>query len=204
MPSVVVNNTAQVRLIWQYKGSDVAVNVIHGIKDDPLQGIDQARAQGVCDNITNALNALVAADKANWQSQWKLASVGVRDIDQPNNVEYIASPAVPFAGTNGSELLPLNVASCVTLRTDKAGASFRGRFYVSGWTEAGSATDGLMTAAARSGAVNLVTAIRDGLDASGFTMAVASRVLGTSRAVTSILSRDNVWDTQRRRIVPGI
>lgn len=200
MAALVINNTVQVRLIWQYANVDVAVNVLHGIKDDPLGGVDQARADGVAQNITDRLNT---KPKGNIHGQWKLARVGIRDLDAPNNVEFVGTPAVPWAGSSASELLPMNVCACVTLRTAKAGASYRGRVYFSGWTE-GSSNAGSMGVSAQADATALVTGIQEGLDASGFTLSVASRKLGQSSPVTSIVCRDSRWDTQRRRIIPGI
>lgn len=203
MPSLVINNTAQIRLIWQINGTDYAVNVLHGIKDDPLGGIDQARADGIATNITNALNGMVAGTANSFATSWTLARVGVRDLDSANNPEFLGTVADPWNGTGAAEYLPLNVASCVTLRTDRAGASYRGRCYVSGWVE-GASSGGVMATSAQTAAVRLVEAVRDGMDASGFTLAVASRALGQSRPVQSIVSRDQRWDTQRRRIIPGI
>lgn len=200
MASLVINNTVQVRLIWQYANVDVAVNVLHGIKDDPLGGVDQARADGVANNIANAM---MTRPRGNIHGQWKLARVGIRDLDQPNNAEFVGTPTTPFTGSSASELLPMNVCACVTLRTAKAGASYRGRVYLSGWTE-GSSNAGSMGTSAQSDATALVDGMMAGLDSSGFTMSVASRKLGQSQAVTNIVCRDSRWDTQRRRIIPGI
>lgn len=203
MPAFVINNTIQLRLVWQYAGTDTAVNVVHAIKDDPLQDIDQAGADGIATNIRNALQGNATAGQY-LSNQWKLARVGVRDVDQPNLPEFIGTAATPWIGSNTGELLPLNVACCVTLRTDRAGRSYRGRFYVSGFTEAGSGANGSMSAAAMGTAAAVVNEVRNGLDASGYTMGVASRVIGATRPLSSVLVRDNRWDTQRRRIVPGI
>lgn len=199
MPSIVIDNTAQFRVVWQLDGVDTAVNVIHGIKDDPLTPIDQARADGIAANFVGKLGPI---DRTNWSNRWTLGRVTVRDLNTANEPEFLGTPPA-LAGNSAAELLPLNIASCVTLRTDKAGASYRGRVYVGGWTE-GASTSGVMSAAAKAAATAFVSAYRDALDQSGFTMAVASRTIGKSRAVTSILTRDTRWDTQRRRIIPGV
>lgn len=200
MASLVINNTVQVRLIWQQGSIDSAVNVLHGIKDDPLGTIDQARADGVA---TNICNAMLTRPRGNINQNWRLVRVGIRDLDQPNNPEFVGVPTTAYSGTSVAELLPLNVAACVTLRTAKAGASYRGRVYLSGWTE-GSSNQGVMSTTAVSDATAIVDGMHEGLDASGFTMSVASRVLGVSTPITSWVCRDQRWDTQRRRIIPGI
>jgi hypothetical protein len=46
--------------------------------------------------------------------------------------------------------------------------------------------------------------VQAALDTAGLELAVASRKLGVSNPVTGIQVRDLRWDTQRRRIVPGI
>lgn len=200
MPALVIDNTAQIRLIWQYQNLDVAVNVYHGIKQDPIGSIDQADATKLAQELATQFG--LSTLKANLNTSWKLATVGVRDLNSANNPEYLAAVA-GSSGTYASEILPLNVAMCVTLRTGKAGTSYRGRSYISGWTE-GSSTGGNATAAVQSQAEDWITRVKNALDTSGFTLAVASRKLGKSEAVTSIQARDTRWDTQRRRIVPGI
>lgn len=200
MPALVIDNTAQIRLIWQLNNVDVAVNVYHGIKQDPLGSIDQADATALATNLATQFNA--STFKANLNNQWKLATVGVRDLNSPNNPEYLAAVA-GAAGSYATEILPLNVCMCVTLRTGKAGTSYRGRTYLSGWTE-GSSAAGNATAGVQAQAEDWVTRVKTAMDQAGFTLAVASRKLGKSEAVTSIQARDTRWDTQRRRIVPGI
>lgn len=203
MAAVVVDNTCQVRITWSNSGTPFAVNVCHGIKDDPLASIDAAKAQSLANAMSTRFAAMSGATKNALRNTITLSQVGIRDLNSANNPEYIATPATAFAYTGISELLPLNVAACVTLRTAKAGASYRGRMYITGWGE-GVSTEGVMAATATTGAVEIVNAVKAALKDAGLTMSVASRKLGKSSQVTSVLSRDNRWDTQRRRIVAGI
>lgn len=203
MPAVIIDNTAQIRVTWHKSGVPFAINVLHGIKQDPLRGIGQAEAQATADAVSAKFALIPLASRNQFRNSISLGSVGVRDLDGPNNPEFLATPSPAFTFSGTSELLPLNVAACVTLRTDRAGASYRGRCYITGMSE-GSSADGVMSELARSASVDVVTAYRDALDAAGFDFSVASRKLGISRPVTSIVSRDAQWDTQRRRIVPGV
>ena len=203
MPSIVLNNTVQVRVTWNLSGVPFAVNVLHGIRDDPISAIDAAKAQNLADALVTRFTGMSAGAKSAMNSNVTLGSVGLRDLNTPNNPEHIAAPAPTFTFAGASELLPLNVAACVTLRTAKAGASYRGRVYLTGFGE-GSSTAGNMSAAAQAGATEIVTAMSAALDDVGLTMSVGSRALGLSTAVTTILCRDSRWDTQRRRITPGI
>lgn len=200
MAALVVNNTVQIRLIWQLSGSDFAVNVMHAIKDNPLGTADQGAADALAADlqalyVPSAMRGLIHPTVA-------LARVGVRDLDTPNNPEFLA----PLTGTTGNaatDILPLNVALCCTLRTDRAGGSYRGRYYQTGFTE-GNNTAGLAGPTVVTGLQDWVTRIQTAMGDNGYQLSVASRKLGESNAVTSIIVRDNRWDTQRRRIVPGI
>lgn len=200
MPALVVDNTVQIRLIWALNTVDTAVNVYHGIKKDVFSSVDQAAVDDLKNQIVTQFNASTFKTAIN--QNWSLARVGIRDLNTANQPEFI-SGVTGAAGTFTSELLPLNVALCVTLRTGKAGTSYRGRTYLGGWTEGGS-TGGVAAANQVTAATDWVTRLQSAFSTAGYDLAVASRKLGKSEKVTSIQTRNNVWDTQRRRIVPGI
>jgi hypothetical protein len=203
VPAVVIDNTAQVRLTWGNGGTAFAINVVHGIRKDPLDSINAAKAQSLANAVASRLGAMTVQNKAQIKSTISLLQVGIRDLNTANQPEHIATPSPGFSFTSTEELLPLNVASCITLRTAKAGASYRGRFYMTGFTE-GTSSNGVMHQYARDASVAIVGAVRNALDDSGLIMSVASRKTGRSEAVTSWTRRDTRWDTQRRRIVPGV
>ena len=200
MPSVVIDNTVQMRITWAITGVPFAINVLHGIKDIGIAGVGQADADAMADSLETAFDA--SGLGAHLGSSVSLTEVGLRDLNEANFPEYVAAIA-GSAGTASTSLLPLNVALCCTLRTNKAGRRFRGRYYQTGFTEGTSDSTGASPA--------VMTALKAWLDqialgmaANGLQLAVASRVNGTSEPVTSALVRDRTWDTQRRRIVPGI
>lgn len=200
MPALVIDNTVQFKLTWLLGGVPTGINVMHGIKKVPLSVVTQT---GVNDLFTDIKAKLAASTmKAQLGNGVTLGSCSLRDLNAPNQPEYISTGAAsPVVAT--TELLPLNVALCCTLRTDKAGASYRGRYFQGFWSEGGSA-NGVATTAVTAALAAWVTNLQTALDTAGLTMSVASRKLGISNAVTAIIVRDTRWDTQRRRIVPGI
>lgn len=136
----------------------------------------------------------------------------LRDVGFP----LVNSTTGSAAGTAATETnqLPLNIASCLTTRTAKAGKSFRGRMYWGGYCEIANGVNGRMSAAMKTAldafAANFLTAV----NVSGLTMGVAHRPtvfddvtglpvapgLGFITPITNVLARDDVWDSQRRRV----
>lgn len=109
-------------------------------------------------------------------------------------------------GTGGGDMLPLNVAVCVTLRSANRGRSARGRVYLAGLTE-NDITDGSFVAAATGAAQNMLLDIRNGAQALGWTHVIRStqkdgqtRNPADTYAVTLAEVRYAKATTQRRRI----
>ena len=206
MPQLVVANAGQMRLIWALSGQLYALNVM-GVVNTGSVAITQA--------LTNTIGTAVKAaftssgQAASTHTTVTLANIGLRDIRTANTAEFLDSGGA-VAGTSAGDILPLQVANCVTLRTAQAGRSFRGRVYLPGYSEAFNAVLGVISGAATG--VAFVTAIKAALVASSLDLGVLSRPapqlpvprVGFITVVTSIVSRDSVWDTQRRRAIPGI
>lgn len=195
MVSTVINNAAAVRIIWNWSGSPYAVNTFTVIK----QGVAPSISQGSANDLAAAVKTAYDASTLRTQMFTAIApaTVGVRDLDQPNQPEYLASTAA-LAGTSASEPLPLQTAFCVTLRTALAGASYRGRSYISGYTE-GVGNGGSAAAAVGTAAVAWIQALQTQFNNKGFTLAVGSRKTGQAKEVTQVVQRNLLWDTQRRR-----
>jgi len=206
MPQLVVANAAQMRIIWSLSGQLYALNVL---------GVVNAGGIAITQALTNTVGAAV---KAGFTSSTHnqvihttvaLASVGLRDLRSANTAEFLDSGAA-VAGAGTGDILPLQVALCITLRTAFAGRSFRGRVYLCGFNETSNGATGVITAT--SNAVAFVTAIKAALVSSSLDLGVLSRPrvaplvpsAGFITPVTSIVARDAVWDTQRRRAIPGI
>lgn len=204
--SLVVANAAQLRLIWALGGQLYALNVM---------GVVNTGAVNITQALTNTIGAAIktsftsSSHATNIHTTVTLANVGLRDIRTAGQTEFLDSGAA-VAGTATGDLLPPQVALCITLRTARAGASFRGRVYLPGWAESLNAAGG--TAVGTAVAVTFISNIKTNLTSSGLDLGVLSRPdpdrvppsLGFITPVTSVVCRDAVWDTQRRRAVPGI
>lgn len=206
MPQLVVPGAGQLRLIWSLSGQLYALNVM-GVVNASNVAITQALTNTIGTAIKSAFTS--SGQVGAIHNTVALANIGLRDIRTANTAEFIDSGAA-VVGTGTGDLLPLQVANCVTLRTAFAGRSFRGRCYLPGYGEPNNGAAGTILSAATG--VSFITAIKAALVTSSLDLGVLSRPApsalppraGFITPVTSIVSRDAVWDTQRRRAVPGI
>lgn len=207
MPQLVVANAAQLRLIWALGGQLYALNVM-GVVANAVP-ITQALTNTIGTAIKSGLTS--SGHGANLSTTVTLANIGLRDIRTANTAEYLDSGAA-VAGSLATDLLPPQVALCITLRTAQAGRSYRGRVYLPGYVEQSSTVGGVVLPASIAPSVAFVAAVQSALVTSGMQLGVLSRPApdatppraGFITQVTSIVCRDAVWDTQRRRAVPGI
>jgi hypothetical protein len=197
---LVVPQGALLRLIWTRGAVPSAVNVY---------GVINTGNVAITQTLTNTVGAAIKAaftssgQAAVIQSQVALAQVGLRDVRTANMPEFLdVAAAVP--GTDATEILPMNVSLCVTLRTARAGRSFRGRSFLWGYTETSNVAGAVASSAAQTAAVAWVNAIGTALSNNGLGLAILSRHLSAVNAVTAVQLRDGVWDTQRKRAIPGI
>jgi hypothetical protein len=194
------------RLIWSLSGQLYALNVL---------GVVNAGGVAITQALTNTVGAAIKAQftstghVAAISTIVSLASVGLRDIRTASQPEFIDTGGA-VAGTLAGDFLPPQVALCITLRTALAGPRFRGRVYLCGFGEATNTAVGVINTTATS--VNFVTGIKTALQASALDLGVIHRPTSAPLApsagfitvVNSIVARDAVWDTQRRRAIPGI
>lgn len=206
MPTpLVVPNAAQLRLIWALNGSLYALNVMGVV----------ANAVGITQTIANTVGAAVktgfasSSQNAAVSIPVTLVNVGLRDLRTAGQPEFLDAGAA-VAGTNPSDPLPPQVALVITLRTALVGQHYRGRVYLPGFGETTNTTSG--AASSGSNGVTFIGTIKSALQGSGMDLGVISRPnplatppwTGFVTTVTSIVCRDLVWDTQRRRAIPGI
>lgn len=206
MPQLVVPGAAQMRLIWAVGGQLYALNVM-GVVNSGSVAITQA----LTNTIGTAIKASFASTAFNVaiHTTVTLANIGLRDIRTANTAEFIDAGAA-VAGTAVGDLLPPQTALCITLRTASAGRSFRGRVYLPGFAESHNTAGGLANGLVAP--VAFVAAIKSNLQSSGLDLGVLSRPApdatppraGFITTVNAVVARDAVWDTQRRRAVPGI
>jgi hypothetical protein len=194
MTSLVVPGAVQVRLHWTMNGAD-AYNVIGG-----SVGGGFANSQAVADALDAAIKGHLTSTglAALLAATTSLVSVGIRDIRVANEAEFVGSnAAVP--GTGGGNPLPNEVAATVTLRTARAGKSFRGRMYFGGFIVGENTGTGQISAALNTTLVSFVQAMNNDMSAQGITPAIVSRKLLVATPVTGVITRDTLWDSQRRR-----
>lgn len=200
MPPLVIPNTVRANLVWSLTGAEYAVNVIHYVVPSG-QIVSGATATDLAADIGNAFGA-GALDS--WISdEVVLSRVSVRDLRSANQPEY--SAVLNAGGLSATAPLPLQTSLVATFRTALAGRSYRGRFYMPGWSEGANVSAGVCDIAAAADLETFLTAIANPtVQGNLWALGVMSPTLGVTNLVTSIEVRDVVWDTQRRRSYPGI
>jgi hypothetical protein len=201
MPPLVIPSGVLIRYIWTAGGSPFAVNVLGATKAGGT-AVNQALADtlGAAVKSTFTSSGLAAL----MPTSVALSQVGVRDISQPSMPEFVSAGAAVAGTATGGKMLPPQIALCVTLRTNKAGRSFRGRQYIPGWHDTALSATGGATAAATAAAKAFYDGVAAPMAGAGLTIAVLSRKLFSAESVGSFQVRDAVWDTIRKRAVPGI
>lgn len=212
--SIVITDAVLVRLIWSLGGVEYAVNTLH-YNAPALHTVNQASTDAFAAAVAAA--ATGAALPAQLATNVSLSRLTQRDRRVANQPEF--STGLTVVGTAVGDVLPPQTAMCITLRTALAGRGFRGRVYLPGWAEAASSPLGQAFSTAQTAGVNFITDLQS-VTVSGNTLALAvARQLrknpapppaqlpiepGELNNVTIVLSRNLIWETQRRRAIPGI
>lgn len=208
--AIVIPNCVQVRLLWSLANGKAAVNVLHG---QVAGGF--APTVTIADSIFTALKA--AAGWTSWKARVNtgisLVGVDLRDLRSANQ-PLIASTSAASAGTGAGTALPPGDALCVTLRTAGAGRGFRGRVYLPGLDSTALAAGGVAAAGAVTDSTAFLTAVQTALGTVSITLAIAQPARqaytgdtgashpargAATQPVTSITTRNNIIDHQRRR-----
>lgn len=197
--AIIITGTYTIKITWQLAGVDWALNVFHA----QLPGGESVNA-GLAAAWATDIDALHDSSglAAVQPTNIAIDRVGVRDLRVANQAEHEA--AVGSLGTGVGELLPRQVGIKVTTRTNLAGKSFRGGPTIPGFLESQNNGAGQIMATASDAAEAFVEGMRTAATARGHTLAVGSVKLGLSTPITTVLVRDQVWDTQRRRGYNGI
>lgn len=174
------------------------------------QSVTSALAEQVFASVKPLWTAQMAP---NCPAQVTFLGVDMRDL-RDQGFPLVSSTGTIANGTGTGEVLPLSIACCFTLRTDRAGKKYRGRMYWGGFSETANSVSGQIIAAAKTQFDAFATGFRAAVNVSGLQLAVAHRPtaydeitgmpispgLGFSTPVTSVVCRDVNWDSQRRRI----
>lgn len=209
---VVIPQCAQIRLRWTLSDGKTAYNVLHGRYPGSFAGtvaqMNALFAQFVGGAPWTAYNALLAPATT-------FAGMDVRDLSQVDTA-VIASNAGSVAGGGAGLSLPNETAVVATLRTGKVGPANRGRAYLPGFATSNQSAGDVIAAASMTAISNWVATWIGAMASQGYTLCIAqparqayvgtghnpashpARAAGTVD-VTSVLVRDNHWDSQRRR-----
>lgn|SRR5262245_16619864 len=207
---VVISQCAQITMNFILTNGKTGNVVLHGRYAGGFAG-----TSAQCQAILSALNTGAAwtAMAAFMPTTVFLGGVTIRDLNQANQ-PLIASSGGAQAGTSASTALPDEVAAVVTKRTSRTGRAFRGRAYVPGWASNAVATGAVIAPAVVTALGNWANTWAGALSAQGYThvLGLPARAAytgstgaahparaATTQDVTSVVVRDNHWDTQRRR-----
>lgn len=207
---LLIPNTLQIRLRWTLPNGKFAHNVLHGIVDG---GLDNSvlLANSIYDAIAGSGETTTYLDFLS--SETSLDFVDIRDVRTENQTLY-QSEGAALPGTGTGNALPEEVSLVVTLRSALAGPAHRGRVYLTGFDDSVLDVDGHCVSGCATAARNFVVAISGALLANGVALGIGHRghdeytnsagntvlaELPGTDLVTSILVRDNVFDSQRRR-----
>jgi len=207
---VVVPNAVRVIIKWNLVNGKVAANVLGG---QVAAGFAPTAA------MAEALRAGFVLG-GNWSTLagfmptgGSLASVTIEDI-RGANIAPVVSTGSPTAGTSVSTALPSENAVCVTLRTAHAGIGYRGRMYIPNWATNAIGASDTVAPGAITAINNWTPQIQAQLTQQGITWALVQPAraeytgsTGTQhparsagvQALVSFATRDNHWDSQRRR-----
>ena len=227
MAALVVPEGGYVRLGWTYNSGTINGYNVIGCRIPAGTTITQALADAISTAIKNAVTSSGLAPTLS--SATALAAVGVRDLRTANMPEFVGAGAA-VSGTGAGDALPRSVALVVTLRTASAGPRNRGRVYLGGFDEGANGPGGNPSAALITAAPAFINAVGSAMTAQGLTLAVLSRPAnqitftkdellpsgqhnittkvqqaraGKATAVTAVVLRNSIWDSQRRRTSAG-
>lgn len=208
---IVIPLAVQVVLNWTVAGGRSGHNVLYG-KTPAVPAPTVAMAQALFAGMTTG--ALWTAMATHLASTLTINSVSVMSVHAANQPVFVSTGSA-VAGANATLALPAEMALCVTLRTALRGRSNRGRIFIPNYSVdqvgAGSIVVPLAVTDTAAWANNFITLF----SGQGMTLSIGqqeraaytSPITGTAFAhrdaqtvpVTSLVVRDNHWDSQRRR-----
>lgn len=206
----IIPQGVQLRLKWTLDNGKTIYNVLHGIV---AGGFIATSAEAEAIFAAIKASAEWTALRAHLSAGAAFAGVDLRDIRTANQ-PIVESTGASSAGTGGGPALPPGDALVVTLRTATVGIGSRGRIYLGGWDIAAVGAGGVAEATVPTDASNFVTAVATAMTAQAITLALANPArqayvgsTGVNHAarvaamlpVTSIVTRNAVFDHQRRR-----
>jgi len=208
---LVIPSCVQVGILWFLEGGRSAFNILYG-----RYGGGFTPSSSIADSILTTLTT-----GAGWTGLASFLATGtliggvhLRDVNSANQ-PVITNTVAGQAGTSASAALPNEVALCISLRTALAGRSGRGRTFIPGYATNALGAGNIVAAAARTATDTWATSnLRAAMSSNGLTWVLGlparQEYMGatgtthparsaTSVPITSQGTRDNHWDSQRRR-----
>jgi hypothetical protein len=200
MAFIPVVNTMAATLIHEFL-SQRMTNTIYVRQDNPITPTD----------LTDVANSLVTLWSQNvmprLSNQTRFVGVSVRDLSVQNGLvfDYTGQP-LPVSGGVAGPPAPSSVAIVVSLRTTRAGRSYRGRLYLAGFSE--TQTDGnffngnlptLLATAVSNVLLGLTTGSRVPVVVSRF-FEKNPRPTGVTTPITAVAARTVRVASQRKRL----
>lgn len=207
---VVIPQATQVILSWNQDDGKTANNVLVGRYSGAF-ALTVANADSVLTGLTSGAQWTALA--SHLSAATRLAKVSFRDINTPNQ-PLIQSIGAGAPGTDATGTLPNEVAFCLTLRSAFTGPQNRGRLFIPGWGLSAMAGGNTVAATSVTAAANWGSIIAGVLSSIGLIWCIGhparqqytgstgtvhpARPAGTV-PITTVVARDNHWDSQRRR-----
>lgn len=187
------------RVVVTYaKGTEEWSNVYHATKTDFVRADMEALAAAV-----DAIFTSTVLDTFSSDVRYQVTTVyDIRTLTG----EIVFDNSHTGPGTASFDVVPINTAVVVTLRTATRGRTGRGRSYIAGYSEGG-IEDGEWNATTLAQALNLVLDIKAAIESAGWTMVIRSIQTdgiennpAVTRPVTQVAVRGGKVGTQRRRV----
>lgn len=209
---------AEVKLVWQHNGVDAALNILH-FGHDVGAVMNQAKADAIA-TLVRAQFSTAGGLASQVNTAVSLARIESRHMDALSDPWFVgAGAAVP--GTSTANPLPAATSFVVTLRTGLRGRSYNGRVYIWGLTEdVNDAAGGITALGAETCRAFIALIMTNMASTQQWDLGVLSRWTTPPTAppgtppterqpplltpVTAVVFKDQRWDVQRRRAVPGI
>jgi hypothetical protein len=207
---VVIPNAIQVTLRWTLASGKIGHNVLYG-RTAGVPAPSVAMADALLTALTTGTPWLSFA--ARLSNSTALAGVTLRSVHEAG-LPIFDSTGAAHPGTNAVLALPNEVALCVTLRTGGTGGQNRGRMYVPGYATDSVAAGNVASATVVTDTQGWANIIIPAFSGQALTLVIGQKArqeyIGTTGTlhparpagtvvVTSLLVRDNHWDSQRRR-----
>lgn len=208
---VIIPNCVQVVFSWGIPGGKTAHNVLYG-RSTGIPAPSVAQAQAIFSQLTTGAQWTALA--THLVTTASFVSVTLTSVHSAGQPSFVSTGAL-VPGTNASaQALPSETALATTLRTALRGPQNRGRFYITGFGTDQMAAGNTVLGSLVTDQTAWSNTILAALSAQSYTWVIGQPAraaytgstgtqhparLATSQPVTTILVRDNHWDSQRRR-----